>query len=197
MSRAAAAQARPRVGISSCLLGEAVRWDGSHRRQEELLRELGPRVEWLPVCPELELGLGVPREPIHLVDSGTGLQLLGRASGREHGQALEHWARERLACLFEQGLCGYVLKSRSPSCGLRGVPVLGADGRSRALSRGRFAALLLQRFPGLPVAEEEELSRPAARERWLAEVLAYQQARSGRGPEEGPSPDRRRCPPAS
>ena len=169
----------PRVGISSCLLGENVRHDGGHRRAAGLLADLGGAVEWVAVCPELEVGMGVPRETVELVAAGPGgaPRMLGTESGRDWTEAMESFAARRLDELERLGISGYVLKSRSPSCGLL-VPVRLASGETALGREGLFAAALRRRFPGLPVAEEDALAEGAARGRFLAEVLAYRGRRS-------------------
>lgn len=154
---------RPRVGISSCLLGRAVRHDGGHKRAPALLRMLGPRVRWVEVCPELEAGMGVPREPVRLV--GSGPAMVGIRSGRDWTGPMRALIRRRLRELRRQEIAGYVFKSRSPSCGIRGIR--GGGGR------GLFAAAILEALPGLPVADEEQLATRAACEKFLERVRAY------------------------
>ncbi len=173
-----------RVGVSTCLLGESVRYDGGHKRERFVAEELAGAVELVPVCPEVELGLGVPREPIRLVGSPDGLRLVGEASGRDHGERMRAFARERVRRLAGLGLCGYVLKSGSPSCGLAAVPVWAGgpegEGELRLDGRGLFAAALCDGLPDLPVEEEHRLREPARRERWLARVRAFhRRARGG------------------
>lgn len=162
------------VGVSSCLLGEPVRYDGGAKRQP-WIEELAASVELLPIGPELEIGLGVPRPPIQMVRGG-GLRVVG--GGPELAPAMEALAARRAAQLGAR-LAGYVCKARSPSCGLS-VPVFASsDAGATALGRepGRFAAPLLARFPGLPVADEESLATPAGRTDFLARVRAYRPRR--------------------
>ncbi len=172
-----------RIGVSSCLLGEAVRWDGGHKREAFLFDGLGIGVELVPVCPELELGLGVPREPIRLVDAGTGkaVRLVAETSGCDHSQAMHEFAAGRVGALAELSLSGYVLKQRSPSCGLRGVPVWPprGEGAPRLGGRGVFAEALRSAFPELPMEEEHRLRDPARREAWMTQVLAYHRLHNG------------------
>src|SRR5690606_4696456 len=118
-ARASARERAPiRIGISSCLLGHAVRWDGGHKRDAFLVERLGRFVEWVPVCPELELGMGVPREPIRLVARGAGIRLVSVSGGVDWTARMRAFAQRRVRALARLGLCGYVLKARSPSCGL-------------------------------------------------------------------------------
>ena len=173
-----------RVGISSCLLGENVRYDGGHRQAPVLLECLGPHVTWVPVCPELEVGMGVPREPVRLVaGGGPGPSLIGVETRADWSERMRRWAAGRALRLQELGLDGYILKSRSPSCGLA-VPLFAAPGADVSLDgrseRGLFAAALLDRLPDLPVEEERQLLDPHACERFLARVLAYHRRHSER-----------------
>jgi uncharacterized protein YbbK (DUF523 family) len=161
-----------RLGISSCLLGDEVRWDGGHKRHEWLAGVLGPRVEWVRVCPEVEIGLGVPREPIRLERRGDGVRLLATESRRDLTAVMTEWAKSRVRSLGD--LDGYVLKSRSPSCGLGPVPVHGGGP-----GRGLFAAALAAAHPDLPVVEETHLSRDEDRARFLQRAAAYRRVRRG------------------
>lgn len=162
---------RPRLGISACLLGEAVRHDGAHKRDAFLAGVLEPHVLWVPTCPEVELGLGVPREPIQLEarpGAGGPPRLVALHSRRELGEAMEALATARVAALEAQRIAGCVLKARSPSCGPAGVPVAGRE----APAPGAFARVLRLRMPWLPVADEVALARPAAREAFVAAAFA-------------------------
>jgi uncharacterized protein YbbK (DUF523 family) len=141
-----------------------VRYDGTHKRDAELLRTLGAEVEWIPVCPEVELGMGTPREPIQLVAASDGVRsghgtarLIGVHSGRDWTAPMHEWARGRVEALRALGLNGFVLKARSPSCG----PTVGEF-------RGLFAQALLDAMPGLVIADEEELQDPVRRASFLA-----------------------------
>jgi uncharacterized protein YbbK (DUF523 family)/uncharacterized protein YbgA (DUF1722 family) len=159
---------RVRVGISACLLGREVRWDGGHRRDPLIARLFGSFVEWVPVCPEVELGLGVPREPIELSGSAVHPRLLGTRSGRDLTGAMDRFARRRVDELARFDLAGYVSKSESPSCGLASARI---DGRPGAT--GAFARVLVERLPLLPVEEEARLRDAAIREHFVERVLAH------------------------
>jgi uncharacterized protein YbbK (DUF523 family) len=160
---------KPRVGISSCLLGRPVRYDGGHKRDDWIVRTLSRRVAFVPVCPELELGLGVPREPIRLERGG---RLVGVESRRDHTAAMRRFAEARVAALAALGLSGYILKSKSPSCGKSGVRVRGGGA-----SPGAFAAVLLARLPDLPVEDEARLADPRVSARFLRLVLVRHRLR--------------------
>ena len=174
--------APPRIGISSCLLGETVRHDGGHKRDPYLVETLGRLVEWVPVCPEVEVGLGTPREPIRLVrDSGRadGVRLVSR-SGKQLTGRMQRFARGRLRSLAKAGLSGYILKKDSPSCGMERVKVW-TDHHGRAAERkgrGIFAAELVRQYPNLPVEEEGRLHDPVLRENFFERVFAFQRLRA-------------------
>lgn len=185
-SEPAPARARPawrddapvRIGISTCLLGRPVRWDGGHKRDAFLTEQLGPFVEWVPVCPEVEIGMGVPRETIRLVERGGELRLLAERSGSDWSERMRAWSRRRVRELEALELCGYVLKKDSPSCGMERVRVWNEKGMAEKRGRGVFAEALLAGAPALPVEEEGRLSDPRLRENWIERVFAYRRVRS-------------------
>jgi uncharacterized protein YbgA (DUF1722 family)/uncharacterized protein YbbK (DUF523 family) len=162
-----------RIGISACLLGEAVRFDGGHKRDAFLTGTFGRFVEWVPVCPEVECGFGTPREPMRLVRSGSGVRLITVKTGVDLTNQLDGYSSERVAALASENLSGYVLKKDSPSCGLERVKVYDANKVPDKTGRGVFAARLLERFPDLPVEEEGRLSDPRLRENFVERVFAY------------------------
>lgn len=166
-----------RVGISSCLLGENVRWDGGHKRDLFLVAELGRFVEWLPVCPEVEVGMGVPRPSVRLVREGDEIRLLDPRSDRDHTRAMRAYAKRRVAELAKQDLCGYVLKKDSPSCGMERVRVYSVGAPARREGRGLFAEALLEALPLLPVEEEGRLQDAALRENFIERIFAYRRLR--------------------
>ena len=175
--------ARPRVGISRCLLGDEVRYDGTHRRDATVIELLEARVEWVPVCPEVEVGMGTPREAIQLVTSSDGVpslrslvRLVGVGSGLDWTSRMHAWAHQRACELAALDLSGYVFKARSPSCGIGDVIIRDAGGERRG--RGLFAQALIEALPDLPVADEASLSDPAARARFLERVLHHHADRS-------------------
>jgi uncharacterized protein YbbK (DUF523 family) len=164
---------RPVIGVSSCLLGQRVRYDGDHKRNAFVVEELGARFELLPICPEMAIGLGVPRPPIQLVLEADGIHARGVSDpGLDVTERLRNFAREARPALVS--LCGYVCKARSPSCGLDSTPLL-VPGAQPRLASGLFAAALQAAFPLLPVAQEDHLGEPALRDRFLQEVLACRQ----------------------
>jgi len=169
-----------RVGISACLLGEQVRYDGGDKRDATIIETLGRVVEWVPVCPEVEAGFGTPREAMNLVRTGGGIRLITVDTVRDVTERLDAYSRRRVSELAFEDLAGYVLKKDSPSCGLEGVKVYDASGRAERSGRGRFAAALLDRFPEMPVEDESRLSDPRLREQFLDRVVAYWRLRDRR-----------------
>jgi uncharacterized protein YbbK (DUF523 family) len=170
---------KPRVGISRCLLGEDVRYDGTNRLSAAVA-ELTPLVEWVPVCPEVEVGMGVPREPIQLVRCADGVRsgsesvrLKGVQSGEDWTDRMDRWAAARAADLAAAGISGFVLKARSPSCGPAAVLVHDDSGTATSTGRGLFAEALAAVMPGLPTIDEESLEDRQERERFLQTVRAF------------------------
>jgi uncharacterized protein YbgA (DUF1722 family)/uncharacterized protein YbbK (DUF523 family) len=174
---------RPRIGISRCLLGDEVRYDGGHRRDPFLVSTFGRFVEWVPVCPEVEVGMGTPREPIQLVARGDGVpsdgqtvRLVGVKSREDWTAPMTAFAASRARELKSADLAGYVLKKDSPSCGLERVRV-HHGARVTRTGRGLFAEALVGELPNLPVEEEGRLNDPALRENFVERVFAYQRLR--------------------
>jgi uncharacterized protein YbgA (DUF1722 family)/uncharacterized protein YbbK (DUF523 family) len=165
---------RLRIGISSCLLGENVRWDGGHKRDRFLVDELGPFVEWVPVCPEVELGLGVPRPTLRLETRGSDVRMIVTRTDTDHTDAMRAFAARRVRALESEDLAGYVLKKDSPSCGLERVKVYGGSGPAARTGRGLFADALVERFPHLPVEEEGRLGDARLRENFVVRIFAYE-----------------------
>jgi uncharacterized protein YbgA (DUF1722 family)/uncharacterized protein YbbK (DUF523 family) len=161
-----------RLGVSACLLGEAVRYDGGHKRDAFLVDTLGPFVEWVPVCPEVEMGLGVPRPSIRLVGKAAHPRLVVETTGEDLTARMQRWASRRVAALRELGLHGYVLKRSSPSCGLLRVRVYADNGQPGQVGRGLFAAALTTAMPTLPVEEEGRLCDAGLRENFIERVFA-------------------------
>ena len=156
-------EVRPRVDVSSCLLGAEVRFNGGHKRHRFLADELGPRVDWVPCCPEVSIGLGTPREPIRLTANG---RLVNRSGTADHTAAMA-------ALPLPDGLDGYVFKAKSPSCGIRAIPRYGADGASVDHSgRGLYADRVLRAFPLLAVEDEGRLNDAALREAFVERIFA-------------------------
>ena len=177
---------RPRIALSACLQGERTRYDGADKGDAALVSALAAEAELIAVCPEVELGMGVPREPIQLVRAGPGqiawggpaVRLLGRESGVDHTVAMERFCARRVAELAELGIDGFIFKRDSPSCGLAEVRVLAPDGSCARVGRGLFARALTSALPDLPVAEAEQLARDEELRRFLARCHLTRRARS-------------------
>jgi uncharacterized protein YbgA (DUF1722 family)/uncharacterized protein YbbK (DUF523 family) len=167
-----------RIGISSCLLGQHVRFDGGHKRDAFLVDTFGAFVEWVPVCPEVELGLGTPREALRLVRKGDEIRMVNSKSGRDISAEMRRWARARVEALAGERLAGYVLKKDSPSCGMERVRVYGESGMADKRGRGLFAEALMEGSPRLPVEEEGRLSDPRLRDNFVERVFAYVRLRA-------------------
>jgi uncharacterized protein YbbK (DUF523 family) len=152
------------------LLGDPVRYDGQHKRSTAVADDLAAHVEWVRLCPEVEVGMGVPRESVGLVGSGDATRLVGVSSGHDWTPAFDEWANACIAGL-PGDLCGWVFKSRSPSCGLdvREARALGPESRGLGL----FARALVRAMPRLPVIEEQALEAPAARATFLERARAF------------------------
>lgn len=168
--------ASKRLGVSACLLGLKLRYDGGHELAPWLVEGLGPHLELVPICPEQECGLGVPREPIRLVGEPDAPRVLVVRTGLELTARMQRWIRRRIEELERDGLlCGFVFKSRSPSCGLRDARVYppGSVGGQEYLGTGMrtgmglWARALQKRFPMLPKADEVQLREPGAIARFL------------------------------
>lgn len=162
-----------RVGISACLLGERVRWNAGHERDPFLVATVGRFVEWVPVCPEVEMGLPVPRETLRLVRDGDEVRLVERKSGADRTAEMAAFARRRVEALAGEGLSGFVLKKDSPSCGWLRVRVYDRNGVPSKTGQGLFAAALAAAFPRLPIEEEGRLHDPRLRENFFERLFAW------------------------
>ncbi|HSL47834.1 MAG TPA: DUF523 and DUF1722 domain-containing protein [Candidatus Deferrimicrobiaceae bacterium] len=162
-----------RVGLSSCLLGEEVRYDGGHQKDTYITGVLGGHFTWVAVCPEMEVGMGVPREPIRLVGDAAAPRLLGVTSGTDHTERMNEFARRRVDALRGQGLSGYILKRASPSCGMERVKVYRESGPAARTGVGLFARVLTETLPLLPVEEEGRLNDAHLRDNFITRVFAY------------------------
>ncbi|TKB65033.1 MAG: DUF1722 domain-containing protein [Nitrospira sp.] len=162
------------LGISRCLLGEEVRYDGSHNRDNFLTEVLGRYVEWIPVCPEVEAGLGTPREPMRLVGDPQNPRLVTIESKIDHTRALKTMAVNRIEELKKLDLSGYVFKKSSPSCGIERVRLYNEHGVPSRKGIGLFAQAFMKQFPLVPVEEEGRLCDPTLRENFIERVFCYQ-----------------------
>lgn len=164
---------RVRIGVSTCLLGEKVRFDAGHKHDRFVTDTLGPHVEHVPVCPEMELGLGAPREAMRLEGEPDAPRLVTLRTGRDLTEPMQRFSERRVQELARQELDGYILKSKSPSCGMQRVKVYREPGRPPRMGRGVFAEALQRRLPHLPVEEEGRLNDPRLRERFIVRVFCH------------------------
>ncbi|WP_344472637.1 DUF523 and DUF1722 domain-containing protein [Nonomuraea monospora] len=171
-------EARPRVAVSSCLLGEPVRYNGGHSRDRFLTGELDPYVDWVPVCPEIEVGLGAPRETLRQVGSADGPRLVTRMTRVDLTDRMTELAVRRAAELAELDVDGYVFKAKSPTCGIHGVPVYRPDGMpADRRNKGLFSGIVMERHPLLPVEDEGRLHDALLRESFVERVFAHARLR--------------------
>ncbi|MFF5211274.1 YbgA family protein [Streptosporangium sp. NPDC000396] len=168
-------QVRPKVAVSSCLMGEPVRFNGGHSRDRFLSGELDPYVDWVRICPEMEIGLGSPRETLRLERSSRGPRLVTRKTRVDLTGRITSLAAERVRVL---DVDGYVFKSKSPSCGVHGIPVYAGDTAVDRRGRGVFAARILDAFPLLPVEDEGRLNDALLRETFVERIFAHARLRA-------------------
>jgi uncharacterized protein YbbK (DUF523 family) len=162
-----------KLGISSCLLGENVRYDGGHKLDLLLKDMLGKYVEYVPVCPEVESGFGVPRKSMRLEGEPDSLRLIITETGQDVTNRMENFARERVAQLEKEDICGFIFKSDSPSCGITKVKVFNEKHLPVKAGSGIFARIFMEHFPLLPVEDEDSLNDPGKCENFIERILAF------------------------
>ncbi len=162
-----------KLGVSACLLGEKVRYDGQHKHNHYLTDMLGKYVEWVPVCPEVECGMPVPREAMHLAGNPDSPRLVTVKTNIDHTDKMQTWCVKRIAELEKEELCGFVFKSNSPSSGMLRVKVFNAKGIPVKNGVGLFARAFTEHFPLLPAEEEGRLNDPGLRDCFIDHVAAY------------------------
>jgi uncharacterized protein YbbK (DUF523 family) len=165
-----------KLGISSCLLGERVRYDGGHKLERRLVDTVGRHFTLVPVCPEVESGMPVPREAMRLEGDPANPRLITIGSRIDLTDRMRVYCIERVARLEREGICGFIFKQNSPSSGLHGVKIYNG-GVPTAEGRGLFAAEVVRRFPLLPVQEEGSLSDPVLLEHFIEQVFIYSHMR--------------------
>lgn len=161
------------LGVSACLLGNEVRHDGGHKRDRYVTDILARYFRFVPVCPEMDIGLGVPRETLRLVRNRESIRMVAPASGSDHTRTMRAYASAKTRELESLGIRGYVLKKGSPSCGMTRVRTYTDRGNPAPSDRGLFAAGLMDALPLLPVEEEGRLCDPRLRENFIVRVFAY------------------------
>lgn len=166
-----------RLGISKCLLGEPVRYDGGHKLDRFLRDTLGQYVEYVPVCPEVECGFGIPRETMHLEGDPEAPRLITTRTKRDVTEQMLRWAHQRVMELAQEDLCGFIFKSNSPSSGMERVKIYDRSGMPRKIGRGIFAGIFMSRFPWLPVEDEGRLHDPGLRENFIERIFVLKRWR--------------------
>ena len=168
---------RMRIGISTCILGENVRFDGGHKRDRFVTDTLGQFLEFVPVCPEVECGLGIPRESMRLVGDPESPRLMTNRTKIDHTERMITWAQKRVRELEKEDLCGFIFKSRSPSSGMERVRVYNEKGIPAKTGVGMFARIFMEHFPLLPVEEDGRLHDIRLRENFIERIFALKRWR--------------------
>lgn len=168
---------RIRLGVSRCLLGDPVRYDGQHKRDAFIVDTLGPLVDFVPVCPEVECGLGVPREAMRLTGTPEAPHLITIRTGRDLTGQMQTWLKPRLDELAKEELCGFIFKARSPSSGMERVKIYNEKGGVTGYGAGLFARAFMDRFPLLPVEEEGRLNDPLLRDNFVERIFTLKRYR--------------------
>ncbi len=168
---------RIKIGISSCLLGNHVRFDGGHKLDRFLVGTLGQYVEYVPVCPEVEVGFPVPREALRLVGNYESPRLVTTHTREDHTERMVTWSRKRVRELEGEGLCGFIFKSNSPSSGMERVKVYNDKGMPEKKGTGLFARVFMNHFPLIPVEDEGRLHDPKLRENFIETIFTLKRWR--------------------
>ena len=166
-----------KIGVSSCLLGNNVRYNGGHALDRFITHTLGQYGQFVPVCPESECGLGIPRPTMHLRGAVDNPRLVVTKTGEDHTRQMVTWAKQRLGELAEENLCGFIFKKNSPSSGMTRVKVFNEKGQPVKKGRGIFAGMFMDRFPLIPVEEDGRLNDPILRENFIEQIFAMQRWR--------------------
>lgn len=162
-----------KIGISSCLLGEKVRYDGGHKWDRYITETLGQYFEWVSVCPEVEYGLPVPRESMRLVGDPDSPRLVTIRTGIDHTEGMLKWTEKKLKKLEGEELCGFIFKSKSPSSGIGGVKIYTESGMPSNKGAGIFGGAFMKRFPLIPAIDDGRLHDPVLRENFIERVFVY------------------------
>jgi len=166
-----------KLGVSQCLLGEKVRYDGGHKLDRFITDTLGQYVRYVPVCPEVECGLGIPREAMRLVGTPDVPRLVTIRTRKDHTDRMTEWAKSRVIELEKEGLCGFIFKSNSPSSGMERVKVYTDEGMPTKSGRGIFAGIFMDHFPLIPVEDDGRLHDPGLRENFIERIFTMRRWR--------------------
>ena len=163
-----------KIGMSSCLLGEEVRWDGDHKHDQYVRDVLGSYFDYVSICPEVDVGMGVPRETVALYGTLENPKMITKRSKTNWTKKMNHYTKDRIHELTKENLCGYVFKSKSPSCGIGKVPIYSEFGSSRMRhGSGMFASSFVKVFPLVPVEDEGRLHDPVIRENFIVRIFCF------------------------
>jgi uncharacterized protein YbgA (DUF1722 family)/uncharacterized protein YbbK (DUF523 family) len=166
-----------KIGISSCLMGNQVRYDGGHSHDRFLTQTLGLFTTYVPVCPEVECGMPIPREAVRLVGDPENPRLVTQKTGQDKTRQMQDWIEGRLKALEQENLCGFIFRSKSPSSGLYRIRVYGDDKKVRKTGVGLFARAFTRHFPRIPVEEAGRLQDPGLRENFIENIFSLQRWR--------------------
>ncbi len=175
-----------KIGISSCLLGNAVRYDGGHKFERQLTDRLRRYVDFVPVCPEVQSGMGIPREPMNLEGESESPRLITHESRRDKTAMLSRWLKKELPRLRDENLCGFIFKSGSPSCGMEKVDIYDKKGNPAKKGAGLFARAFMSCFPKLPVADERRVQNPLELDNFMKMAVVLKCWREARSAEQLP-----------
>jgi len=163
-----------KIGVSSCLIGEKVRWNGDHKQNHFVREVLANYFEYVSVCPEMEVGMGVPRETVALYGNLDKSRMISKKTQTDWTRPMKNYIKDRLKSLTHDDLCGYIFKSKSPSCGLGRIPVYSEFGSNKARhGSGMFAQAFTKAFPIVPTEDEGRLNNPRIRENFIVKVFSF------------------------
>jgi len=166
-----------KLGIASCLLGNPVRWNGGHKLDRFIVHTLGQHIDFVPVCPESECGLGIPRDTMHLAGDPAAPRLVTTKTGEDKTAQMQRWAKKRLKELESEDLCGYIFKTKSPSSGMRKLKVFATREQIFYNGVGIFARMFIERFSNLPVIDDGMLHDPGLRANFIEQVFTLRRWR--------------------
>jgi len=163
-----------KIGVSSCLIGEKVRWNGDHKQNHFVREVLAKYFEYVSVCPEMEVGMGVPRETVALYGNLEKSRMISKKTQTDWTRPMKNYIKDRLKSLTHDDICGYIFKSKSPSCGLGRIPVYSEFGSNKVRhGSGMFAAAFTKAFPIVPTEDEGRLNDPRIRENFIVKVFSF------------------------
>ena len=163
-----------KIGVSSCLIGEKVRWNGDHKQDRYVREVLSRYFEYIPVCPEVEVGMGVPRETVALYGDPEKPSMISKKTQTDWTKPMEKYIKSRINTLSADDLCGYIFKSKSPSCGMSRVPLYSEFGSHKVKhGPGMFANAFINSFPLVPTEDEGRLNDPRIRENFIVRVFSF------------------------